>query len=111
MALLLAKEVTVPAKYSDFADVFLEKSANLPSKQTGVNKHAIKLEESKQPSYRPIYSLGLVELNTLKIYIKTNLANGFIRTLKLPASAPILFVHKPNGSFCLCVIIEGLITS
>ena len=29
LALLLAKEVTVPIKYSDFADVFSEKSANI----------------------------------------------------------------------------------
>ena len=29
MALLLAKEVIVLAKYSDFADVFLEESANV----------------------------------------------------------------------------------
>ena len=29
MALLLAKEVTVPAKYLDFADVFLEKLTNV----------------------------------------------------------------------------------
>ena len=29
MALLLAKKVIVPAKYSDFANVFLKKSANV----------------------------------------------------------------------------------
>ena len=37
MALVLAKKVTVPAKYLDFADVFLEKSANILPEQTGVN--------------------------------------------------------------------------
>ena len=31
----------------------------------------------KQP-YRSIYSLSLIEFETLKIYIKTNLTNGFI---------------------------------
>ena len=29
MALLLAKKVTIPAKYSDFANMFLEKLANV----------------------------------------------------------------------------------
>ena len=48
------------------------------SENTGMNKYAIKLEEGKQPLFGPIYSLGLVELEILKIYIKTNLANGFI---------------------------------
>ena len=47
-----------------------------------MNEHAIKLEEGKQLSFRSFYSLGLVELETLKIYIKTNLANGFIQTSK-----------------------------
>ena len=101
--MLLAEKVTVPTKYSDFADVFLEKSANVLLKQTGANEHVIKLEKGKQPPYRPIYSLEPVELNTFKTYIETNLANGFIRASKSPAGALILFVLKPNSSLCLCV--------
>ena len=103
MALLLAKKVTVLAKYSDFLNVFLEKLANILLEQTGVNEYAIELEKSKQPPYRPIYSLELVELKILKIYIKANLANGFIRASKTSANTLILFVCKPDGSFCLCV--------
>ena len=49
-----------------------------------------------------------MELKTLKTYIETNLANGFIRPLKSPADAPILFVCKPDGSFRLCVDYQGL---
>ena len=107
-AFLLAEKVTVPTKYLDFADVFLKKSANVLPERTGANEHAIELEEGKQPSYGPIYSLGPVELKTLKTYIKTNLSNGFIRALKLPADAPILFIRKPNGSLRLCVDYRGL---
>ena len=98
----------MPTEYSDFADVFLEKSANILSKRTGAKKHIIELEEGKQPSYRPIYSLGPVELKTFKTYIKTNLGNGFIQASKLPAGAPILFVRKPDDSLCLCVNYRGL---
>ena len=54
LALLLAEEVTVPVKYLDFADVFLQKPANVFPERTGVNKHAIELEEGKQPPYGPI---------------------------------------------------------
>ena len=108
LALLLIEKVTVLAKYSDFADVFLEKSANILSEQTGVNKYGIKLEKGKQPSYGPIYSLGPVELETLNMYIETNLANGFIRASKLSMGAPIFFIHKPNGSLCWCVNYGGL---
>ena len=78
IAFLLAKEVTVLAKYLDFADVFSKESAELLPKYTGINEHAIKLENDKQPSYGPIYSLGPMKLKTLKTYIKSNLANSFI---------------------------------
>ena len=103
MALLLAKEITVLAKYSNFADMFFEQSANILPEQTNVDEHAIKLEKSKQPLYGPIYSLGPVELNPYKSYIETNLANGFIQTSKSLAGALILIIHKSNDRFCLCV--------
>ena len=59
--------------------------------------------DNKQPPYGPIYSLGPVELETLKTYIEANLANSFIRPSKSPAVAPILFVRKKNNSLRLCV--------
>ena len=108
IALLIAKEVIVPAKYSDFADIFSNELAKMLPERTGINKHVIKLKGDKQPTYGPIYSLGPVELKTLKTYIETNLANGFIQPLKSPASAPILFVCKLNGSLWLCVNYQGL---
>ena len=49
-----------------------------------------------------------MELETLKTYIETNLANGFIRPSKSPAGAPILFVRKSDGSLRLCVNYRGL---
>ena len=66
LTLLVTKEVTVPVEYSDFANVFLEKSANVFPERTSANEHAIELEEGKQPPYRPIYSLGPIELKTFK---------------------------------------------
>ena len=97
VALLLTKKVTVLAKYLDFADVFLKKLAEILPEYTGINNYAIKPEDGKQSSYGPIYSPSLVELKILKIYIKINLVNGFIRSLKSPVGAPILFICKPNG--------------
>ena len=49
-----------------------------------------------------------MELETLKTYIKTNLANGFICPSKSSANTPILFDKKPNGSLQLCVNYRGL---
>ena len=103
IALFIAEEVTVPAEYLDFTDVFSKKSAKVLPERTRSNKYIIKLEDDKQPPYGPIYSLGPVKLKTLKTYIETNLANNFIRPLKSLASASILFVCKPNSSLWLCV--------
>ena len=99
----MAEKVIVLAEYSDFADVFSTESAKVLPEWTGINEHAIGLEKGKQPPYGTIYSLGPVELETLKTYIKTNLVNGFIWPSKSPARALILFVRKPNGSRRLCI--------
>ena len=40
---------------------------------TELNQHVIELQEGQQPSYRPIYSLGPVQLETLKTYIRLTL--------------------------------------
>ena len=98
----------VPIEYSDYSNVFsAENAAELPE-NTGINEHAIKLKKGKQLPFGPIYSLGLVELETLKTYIKTNLANGFIRHSKSPAGTPILFDWKSDRSLCFCVNYWGL---
>lgn len=100
---LLIKEVTVSKEYLDFANVFSEKLAAELSKHTGINDYAIDLKKGKQPPYGLIYSLSLIELETLKTYIETNLANSFICSSKSPVNASILFVHKPNRSFWLYI--------
>ena len=102
---LIAEEAftKVSAEYSDFADVFSPDLASELPEHTGINNHAIELVEGQQPPYGPIYSLGPVELETLKAYIETNLANRFIRPSKSPAGAPILFDRKSDGSLRLCI--------
>ena len=108
-ALLFDKASTeLLAEYSDYSNIFLAENVAELSKNTGMNKHAIKLEEGKQSPFGLIYSLEPVELETLKIYIKTNLANGFIWPSKSPAGAPILFNRKPDRSLHLYVDYRGL---
>ena len=79
----------------------------LPS-NTGINKHAIELQDVKKPLYGPIYSLKPMELETLKTYIKTHLKTGFIWPSKFPADAPILFDKKSDGSLWLFVNYQSL---
>ena len=56
----------VLSKYADYADVFsFDLAMELPE-NIGILEHAIKRHDGKQPPYGPIYSLGPVELETLK---------------------------------------------
>ncbi len=98
----------VPSKYADFADVFLSKLAVELLEYTKINNHTIKLVDDWQPPYGLIYSLGPIELETLKAYIKNNLANGFIKPSKSPTRTLILFDKKPDSSLRLCVDYQGL---
>lgn len=90
-------------KYFDFINIFSEKKALVLLEQTKLNKHNIKLENDKQLPYRPIYSLGLIKLKTLKIYIKTFLKTRFIQPSKSSADTLILFYRKPDSSYWLSI--------
>ncbi len=74
---------------------------------TGMNEHAIKLIEGKQLPYGPIYALSPVELETLKIYIETQLKIDFIQPFKSSAGVFILFNKKLDGSLRLCIDYQG----
>ncbi len=98
----------VSGEYTDFVDVFSPKLAVELPEHTAINNYAIKLVDDWQTPYGAIYSLGLVELKTLKAYIKNNLINGFIRPSKSLARALIFFDKKPDGSLRLCIDYRGL---
>ena len=95
--------IIISTKYSNYSIVFSADYTVELLEHTKINDNAIKLEEDKQPIFGPIYNLGSIKLETLKTYIKTNLAISFIRLSKSLAGALILFEKKPNGSFCFCV--------
>ena len=77
IALLDTEKVIIRAKYLDYTNGFsLHSMVELPE-YTGINDHSIDLINNKQPFYGPIYSLGLVELKTLKTYIKNLHWNQF----------------------------------
>lgn len=91
IALLVVKEVIISIKYSDFTDVFSKKLPVELFECSDIIKDSINSEYSKQLPYSLIHTLRLVEFKTLKSYIKTNLANGFIQPSKSPAKTLILF--------------------
>ena len=92
VALLTSEETGISAEYFDFFNVFSSDSATKLQEYTESNDHSINLLDNKHLLYDPIYSLGPVELEILKIYIKANLASNFISPSNCLASALILFI-------------------
>lgn len=78
-------------KYLDYANAFRLDLAMDLIKHTEIHNYSFNLIEGKEPSHSPIYSLGLVELETLKTYIKTHFKTSFIYSSKFIANIPILF--------------------
>ena len=98
----------IPVEYFEYNNIFSAKNAAELPESNEINEHAIELKKDKQLPFGPIYSLGPIELKTLKTYIKINLANSFIRLSKSPTRAPIFFDRKPDRSLHLYVDYWGL---
>lgn len=75
-------------------------------KNTSSNKHIIKLIVEKELYYRPMYSLSLVELEILKIYIETYLKTRFIQLFHSLINIPILNDKKPDSNLPLYINYE-----
>ena len=88
-------------EYSDFQDVFFEAKANILFKHDS-NDFAINTQGKEFP-FGKIYNLSQSELKVLKKYIIEQLNKRFIVPSKSPASAPVLFALKKDGSLHLCV--------
>jgi hypothetical protein len=94
-------------RYKDYVHVFSKDRAETPAAHRPID-HTIDLEPGFNIPYGRIYNFSEVELKTLKAYIKTNLANGFIQRSSLPAAAPIIFAKKKEGGLRLCVDYQAL---
>ena len=98
---LIAKKalIKVAVEYTDFADVFSLNLASKLPKHTGIDDYIIKLFNSQQPLYGIIHGLKPINLETLKVNIKTNLVKEFIKLSKSSARAPIFFDQKSDRFF------------
>lgn len=66
MTLLLVKKVIILKEYTKFINIFFKKFAVILLDYLNINKYIKNIKLNKQPLYKPIYSLGLIELKTLK---------------------------------------------
>ena len=68
----------------------------------------INLEEGASPPVGAMYSLSQSELQVPREFIDEHIHIGFIRPPSSPHGAPVLFVHKKDGSLRLCMDFRGL---
>ena len=97
----------VPKQYHAYLDVFSEAGANTLPPHRKYDLEIPLIPGAKLP-WGPLYSMSGVELEAMREYIKTNLANGFIRPSKSPAAAPVMFVKRPDGKLRLVVDYRAL---
>ena len=92
---------------NEFKEVFPEVLPNQLPPQRNVD-HAIDLIPGSEPPSRPTYRLSYVEMDELKKHLADLLAKGFIKPSTSPFGAPVLFVHKKEGTLRLCVDYRAL---
>jgi len=70
--------------------------------------HVLDLQSGYKLSSRGIYNHSTFELRTLKTYIATNVASGFIQRLSTSATGPIVYSKKKPRWLQLCVNYQAL---
>ncbi|GJS11548.1 putative reverse transcriptase domain-containing protein [Tanacetum coccineum] len=85
----------------DFPDVFPDDLSGLPPPRQVEFK--IDLVPGAAPVARAPYRLAPSEMKELSEQLKELLEKGFIRPSSSPWGAPVLFVKKTDGSFCMCI--------
>ena len=70
--------------------------------------HTIPLEEGAKPPFRRAYRLSPAEMREVESTIKELLAKGYIEPSNSPYGAPVLFVHKKDGSLRMVIDYRSL---
>ncbi len=91
----------------EFSDVMLkELPKDLPPRRRV--DHTIEVVPGVAPPAKASYKMSHEELKELKVQLEELLAKGYIKPSKSPYGAPILFVHKKDGSLRMCVDYRAL---
>ena len=86
----------------EFSDVFPTELPNELPPERSVD-HSIDLFPGSEPPFKATYRLSYPEMDELKKQLAELLTKGFIRPSTSPFGAPVLFVHKKEGTLRLCV--------
>ena len=92
---------------NEYNDIFPETlPSHLPPERSV--DHTINLVPGAEPPHRPVYRMSFEEMDELKQQLADLLSKGFIRPSTSPFGAPVLFVHKKEGTLRLCVDYRAL---
>jgi hypothetical protein len=91
----------------EFLDVMLEELPEdfPPRRQVD---HVIEVMLGVAPPAKAPYRMSHEELKELKIQLEEPLTKGYIKPNKSPYGAPVLLVHKKDGTFRMCVDYKAL---
>jgi hypothetical protein len=91
----------------EFPDVMPDKLLeNLPPRRCV--DHAIEVMPGVEPPAKAPYRMSHEELKELKVQLEKLLTKGYIKPSKSPYGAPVLFVHKKDGTLRMCVDYRAL---
>jgi hypothetical protein len=91
----------------EFPDVMPDElPENLPPRRRV--HHAIEVMLGVAPPAKAPYRMSHEELKGLKVQLEELLTKGYIKPSKSPYGAPVLFVHKKDGTLRMCVDYRAL---
>ncbi len=91
----------------EFPDVMPEKlPEDLPPRKRV--DHAIEVMPEMAPPAKAPYRMSHEELKKLKVQLEELLTKGYVEPNKSPYGAPVLFVHKKDGTLRMCVDYRAL---
>jgi len=70
--------------------------------------HVIEMMSAVEPPAKAPYQMSHEELKELKVQLEELIAKGYIKPSKSPYGAPVLFVHKKDGTLRMCVDYRAL---
>jgi hypothetical protein len=91
----------------EFSDVMPKELPNELPPKTQVD-HAIEVMSGVAPLAKAPYRMSHEELKKLKVQLEELLTKGYIKPSKSPYVAPILSVHKEDGTLRMCVDYKAL---
>ncbi len=104
---LMTSSKCIKQVLEEFSDVMPEDLPEDLPRRRRVD-HAIKVMPRVAPPAKAPYQMSHEDLKELKVELEELLAKYYIKPSKSPYGAPVLFVHKKDGTLRMCVDYKAL---